>query len=43
MIEPRFGGLLRERSEGIRVTLRRDARPQLSNVNYAFSAGEQLI
>src|SRR5258708_22378409 len=23
--------------------MRRDARPQLSNVNYAFNAGEQLI
>ena len=43
MIEPRFAELLRERSEGILVTMRRDARPQLSNVNYAFNAGEQLI
>ena len=34
---------LRERSEGILVTMRRDARPQLSNVNYAFNADEQLI
>jgi PPOX class probable F420-dependent enzyme len=43
VIEPRFAELLRERSEGILVTMRRDARPQLSNVNYAFSVGEQLI
>jgi PPOX class probable F420-dependent enzyme len=43
VIEPRFAGLLRERSEGILVTMRRDARPQLSNVNFAFNAGEQLI
>ncbi|HEY2077744.1 MAG TPA: PPOX class F420-dependent oxidoreductase [Streptosporangiaceae bacterium] len=43
MIEPRFAELLRERSEGILVTMRRDARPQLSNVNYAFNADEQLI
>ena len=43
MIEPRFAELLRTRSEGILVTMRRDARPQLSNVNYAFDADEQLI
>lgn len=43
MIEPHFADLLRERSEGILVTMRRDARPQLSNVNYAFDVGEQLI
>ena len=43
MIEPRFAELLRERSEGILVTMRRDARPQLSNVNYAFNADEHLI
>lgn len=43
MIEPRFAELLHERSEGILVTMRRNARPQLSNVNYAFNAGEQLI
>jgi PPOX class probable F420-dependent enzyme len=43
VIEPRLAELLRERSEGILVTMRRDARPQLSNVNYAFDAGEQLI
>jgi PPOX class probable F420-dependent enzyme len=43
VIEPRFSALLSERSEGILVTMRRDARPQLSNVNYAFDTGEQLI
>jgi PPOX class probable F420-dependent enzyme len=43
VIEPRFTELLRDRSEGALVTMRRDARPQLSNVNYAFDAGEQLI
>jgi PPOX class probable F420-dependent enzyme len=43
VIEPRFAELLRERREGILVTMRRNARPQLSNVNYAFNAGEQLI
>ena len=43
MIEPRFAELLRERSEGVLVTMRRDARPQLSNVNYAFNADEQII
>ncbi len=43
MIEPRFAKLLGERSEGILVTMRRDARPQLSNVNYAFDPGERVI
>jgi PPOX class probable F420-dependent enzyme len=43
VIEPRFAELLRERKEGVLVTVRRDARPQLSNVNYAFDSGEQLI
>jgi PPOX class probable F420-dependent enzyme len=43
VIEPRFTDLLRERSAGVLVTLRRDGRPQLSNVNYAFDAGRQLI
>jgi PPOX class probable F420-dependent enzyme len=43
VIEPRFADLLRERSEGTLVTMRRDARPQLSNVNYAFDASAQLI
>ena len=43
MIEPRFAELLHERSEGILVTMRQDSRPQLSNVNYAFNAREQLI
>jgi PPOX class probable F420-dependent enzyme len=43
VIDPRFTDLLRERSEGVLVTLRRDGRPQLSNVNYAFDADAQLI
>jgi PPOX class probable F420-dependent enzyme len=43
MIEARFADLLRGRSEGILVTMRRDTRPQLSNVNYAFDPDRQLI
>jgi PPOX class probable F420-dependent enzyme len=43
MIEPGFAELLGDRREGVLVTLRRDARPQLSNVNYAFDAGQQVI
>jgi PPOX class probable F420-dependent enzyme len=43
MIEPRFADLLRERREGILVTIRRDGRPQLSNVNYAFDPGGPVI
>jgi PPOX class probable F420-dependent enzyme len=43
VIEPHFAALLAERSNGILVTQRRDGRPQLSNVNYAFDAVSQVI
>jgi PPOX class probable F420-dependent enzyme len=43
MIEPRFAALLGERNAGVLVTIRRDGRPQLSNVNYAFDPDAQLI
>ena len=43
MIEPRFAGLLAARREGILATLRRDGRPQLSNVNYAFDPAAEII
>ncbi|WP_344632428.1 PPOX class F420-dependent oxidoreductase [Streptomyces glaucosporus] len=35
--------LLAERDLGVLVTLKRDGRPQLSNVNYAYDPGRQLI
>ncbi len=43
MIESRFCDLLRQRNEGILVTARRDGRPQLSNVNYAFDPAGPVI
>ncbi len=43
MIESRFSDLLRQRKEGILVTLRRDGRPQLSNVNYAFDRDRAVV
>jgi len=43
VIESRFRDLLRQRNEGILVTLRRDGRPQLSNVNYAFDPAGPVI
>jgi PPOX class probable F420-dependent enzyme len=35
--------LLQERDLGVLATLKRDGRPQLSNVNYHFDAGSRLI
>jgi hypothetical protein len=35
VIEPRFADLLRARHDSVLVTLRRDGRPQLSNVDGA--------
>jgi PPOX class probable F420-dependent enzyme len=43
MIESRFTDLIRRRNEGILVTQRRDGRPQLSNVNYAFDPDSLVI
>lgn len=43
MIEERFAKMLQSGHNGVLVTLRRDGRPQLSNVNYAWSPQESLI
>jgi PPOX class probable F420-dependent enzyme len=43
MIDSRFAGLLCARREGILATLRRDGRPQLSSVNYAFDPEAEII
>jgi PPOX class probable F420-dependent enzyme len=43
VLDPRFAALLGGRNAGVLVTSRRDGRPQLSNVNYAFDADTQLI
>jgi PPOX class probable F420-dependent enzyme len=43
MIEDRFADLLSRRKQGVLVTLRRDGRPQLSNVSYAWYPAEQVI
>ena len=43
MIEDRYTKLLAGRWQGILVTTRKDGWPQLSNVNYAWDAKDQLI
>jgi PPOX class probable F420-dependent enzyme len=43
MIEDGFAELLGAQNRGVLVTLRRSGRPQLSNVGYAWYAGEQTI
>ena len=43
MISDAFADLLGQRKRGVVVTLRKDGRPQLSNVTYAWFPGEQLI
>ncbi len=43
MIDNRFAELLAGHRQGVLVTLRKDGWPQLSNVNYAWDAGEQTI
>jgi PPOX class probable F420-dependent enzyme len=43
MIEDGFAGLLAGQRLGVLVTLRKDGRPQLSNVTYGWDAGTQTI
>jgi len=43
MIEGRFAELIAGQRQGVLVTLRKDGRPQLSNVNYAWYPEEQVI
>jgi PPOX class probable F420-dependent enzyme len=43
MIEDGFAELLGAQNRGVLVTLRRNGRPQLSNVSYAWDSGEQTI
>jgi len=43
MIEDRFAELIAAQRQGVLVTLRKDGWPQLSNVTYAWDAGEQTI
>jgi PPOX class probable F420-dependent enzyme len=43
MIDERFSRLLAARHGGVLATLRKDGRPQLSNVSYAWFPGDQLI
>jgi len=43
MIEDRYTKLLAGRWQGILVTTRKNGWPQLSNVNYAWDATDQLI
>lgn len=43
MVEGRFAELIAGQRQGVLVTLRKDGRPQLSNVNYAWYPEEQTI
>jgi PPOX class probable F420-dependent enzyme len=43
MIDERFAGLVAGQRQGVLVTLRKDGWPQLSNVNYGWDAGQQVI
>ncbi len=43
MVDERFAGLIAAQRQGVLVTLRKDGWPQLSNVNYGWDAGEQVI
>jgi PPOX class probable F420-dependent enzyme len=43
MIEARFAKMLGSGNKGVLVTLRRNGRPQLSNVTYAWFPEESLI
>jgi PPOX class probable F420-dependent enzyme len=43
MIEDGFADLLGAQHRGVLVTLKKDGRPQLSNVTYGWDAGEQTI
>jgi PPOX class probable F420-dependent enzyme len=43
MIQDGFAEFLAGQRQGVLVTLRRDGRPQLSNVNYAWYPEEQTI
>jgi PPOX class probable F420-dependent enzyme len=43
MIEPKLEGLLSSQNAGVLVTLKRDGRPQLSNVNHCYDSSHKLI
>jgi PPOX class probable F420-dependent enzyme len=43
MVDERFAELIAGRWQGVLVTLRKDGRPQLSNVNYGWDQAEQTI
>ena len=43
MTEDALLRLLASRNQGVLVTLKRDGRPQLSNVNYAYDAAARLL
>ena len=42
-IDPALVNLLGDRDRGVLVTLKRDGRPQLSNVNYAWDSGSRTV
>ena len=42
-LDPRLTAVVRERKLGVLATIKRDGRPQLSNINYCFDADRQLV
>jgi uncharacterized protein len=42
-IDPKLAALFEQRGVGVLVTLKRDGRPQLSNVSFHYDPGEQTI
>ncbi len=43
MTDDALAGLLAERNHGVLVTMKRNGRPQLSNVNHTFDAERRLL
>ena len=42
-LDPRLTAVVRERKLGILATIKRDGRPQLSNINYHFDPDRELV
>lgn len=42
-IDPDLAAVVRERNLGVLATIKRDGRPQLSNVNYCYDPARELV
>lgn len=42
-LDPRLTAVVRERKLGVLATIKRDGRPQLSNINYHFDPDRELV